>query len=328
MCAPATRQQQAACSRPEGGYSQQMQSISRQAITATVGMAMLTGLAGAVGAASITVPNASFEAPPTTFATNVVQYWQEAPPQVSGDPSTYLTGVFSNVPPPIDNCDGGQGAFLFTYPQVSLFQDYDSVDSSSTTPSHSFGATYDVGKSYTLTVAVLGGTNLSIPMQEGTTLELGLYYRDSASNLIMVASTSITNNGALFPSGTHFVDFQVQVPTVKAGDAWAGQHIGIQMLSTVAPELAGGYWDLDNVRLVATVTPALAAPAYTNGHFSFTLQSEPGLLFEILASTNGTLPLSNWTSLGTLTNTNGATLFLDPATNLSRRFYRARQVLQ
>jgi hypothetical protein len=118
----------------------------------------------------------------------------------------------------------------------------------------------------------------------------------------------------------------VQVPTVTAGDAWVGQHIGIQLLSTVSPELIGGYWDLDNVRLSSTVTPVLVTPAYTNGHLSFTLQSELGLPFEILASTNVALPLSNWTSLGALTNVTGATAFTDPATNLNRRFYRARQL--
>lgn len=163
-------------------------------------------------------------------------------------------------------------------------------------------------------------------MQEGTTLELLLYYRDAASNFVTVASTSITNSGALFPTATHFVDFAVQVPTVTTGDAWAGQHIGIQLLSTVSLDLIGGYWDLDNVRLSSTVTPALVAPAYTNGHFSFTLQSELGLPFEILASTNVALALSNWSSLGTLTNVTGATAFTDPATNLNRRFYRARQL--
>ena len=63
-------------------------------------------------------------------------------------------------------------------------------------------------------------------------------------------------------------------------------------------------------------------PQLTNGHFGFTLQSQPGLGFEILATTNPASPLSNWTSLGTLTNVTGATAFLDPATNLNHRFYR------
>jgi len=299
-------------------------------MTATIGMAMLTVISGAVNAATIAVPNYSFESPPTTFVVPLVDSWQQTPEPafVDGMFTNTETGVFSNSPPPIDNCDGVQAAYLFADPQVALFQDYDSTDYANPTPTHAFDATYDAGKSYTLTVAVLGGTNLTEPMVEGTTLELSLYYRDSSNNLVPVAALSVTNSGALFPSPTHFVDFQVQVPTVKASDPWAGQHIGIEILSTVSPDLEGGYWDLDNVRLSSTVTPALMAPAYTNGHFSFTLQSEPGLPFEMLASTNVALALSNWTSLGTLTNVSGTIPFTDPATNVSRRFYRARQLLE
>jgi hypothetical protein len=36
--------------------------------------------------------------------------------------------------------------------------------------------------------------------------------------------------------------------------------------------------------------------------------------------------LANWTNLCTVTNTTGTTNFLDPAANLDRRFYRARQL--
>ena len=72
--------------------------------------------------------------------------------------------------------------------------------------------------------------------------------------------------------------------------------------------------------------PVLLAPGRTNGQFTFTLQSEPGLRFQILASTNLTLPLSSWTDLGNVTNAAGATTFLDPVTNLNSRFYRALQL--
>jgi hypothetical protein len=256
-----------------------------------------------------------------------VDSWQQVPAPDVTNQNTLLSGVFSNTPPPIDNCDGGQAAFFFNVPFTALFQDYDSTDYAHPTPLHAFGATYDAGKSYTLTIGVLGGTNLTIPMQEGGTLQISLYYRDAASNIQTVAATTITNSGALFPSAFHFVDSQVRAPTVKPGDPWAGRHIGIQFLSTTLnPALIGGYWDLDNVRLTSTATPSLTAPAYTNGSFSFTVQSEPGLTFQILASTNITLPLSNWTSLGSLTNSTGAARFIDSSSGFSRRFYRARQL--
>ena len=89
-------------------------------------------------------------------------------------------------------------------------------------------------------------------MPEGSTLELSLYYVDTASNRVTVASTVVTNSATLFPTNTFLTDFTVRVPTVQATNAWAGQPIGVRLLSTVAPTLAGGYWDLDNVRLDET----------------------------------------------------------------------------
>jgi hypothetical protein len=72
--------------------------------------------------------------------------------------------------------------------------------------------------------------------------------------------------------------------------------------------------------------PELIQPDWTNGQFSFTLLSEPGLLFEILASKNLAQPSTDWASLLTFTNTTGAFSFTDPATTLNQRFYRAHQL--
>ncbi|MGD0258277.1 MAG: hypothetical protein ABSD29_00460 [Verrucomicrobiota bacterium] len=286
-----------------------------------LGFVALAAWTAPLQAGTIYIPNASFESPVTDYAWPQIDSWQQTPSWTNEE-----SGVFLNLPPYIDNCDGSQAAFLFAAPQAALFQDYDSTDWSNSVPTHAFNATFDVGESYTLTVAVLGGTNLTYPMQVGTTLQLSLYYRDASSNMVIVAATTITNSGQLFPTNTHFVDFSVYVPGVRTNDPWAGQNIGVQIASTVSPDLAGGYWDLDNVRLTETALPALTNPGVTNSQCAFTLQSQPGLSFEILASTNLALPLSNWTSLGTLTNLTGVIPFLDPATNLNRRFYQARQL--
>jgi hypothetical protein len=48
--------------------------------------------------------------------------------------------------------------------------------------------------------------------------------------------------------------------------------------------------------------------------------------FLILAAADLSLALSNWTSLGTLTNGTGTVPFLDPSTKLDCRFYRARRL--
>ena len=114
-------------------------------------------------------------------------------------------------------------------------------------PSHLFNAKYNVGRSYNLTVGVIGGGG---GMSNGATLQLSFYYRDASNNMVTVAAATVTNTAEQFPTNTHFVDFQVHAPTVNPTDAWAGLNIGVNIASTVSSNLMGGYWDLDNVRLV------------------------------------------------------------------------------
>jgi hypothetical protein len=151
-----------------------------------------------------------------------------------------------------------------------------------------------------------------------------MYYRDASSNMVTVASTTLTNTSTLFPTNTHFTDFNVRVPTVNAADAWAGKYIGIQLASTVGFDLQGGYWDVDNVRLRVMRDPFLTGFGLTNNQFQFTLQSAPGR-FEILANTNLALPSSSWLSLGTVTNLTGSLAFTDTNTISGGRFYQARE---
>jgi hypothetical protein len=297
-----------------------------------VGLTVLALWAGALQAGNIYVPNGSFELPATVFADPRNDLWEEAPKPVWYDelangPWGQLTGVFlnsaTNSPDYIDNMDGKQAAFFFALPGVALFQDYLSTYGTNASPAHDFNARFEVGKSYQLTVGVIGGGG---GMSNGVTLALSLYYRDGASNRVTVAATTVTNQPANFSNTTHFIDFQVQLPAVKAGDAWAGQHIGVQLLSTVGFDLASGYWDLDNVRLTSVRAPVLLAPARTENQFSFILQSEPGVGFEILTTTNLALPSANWTSLGTLTNITGTAPFVDTTSNSNQRSYQARQL--
>ena len=161
-------------------------------------------------------------------------------------------------------------------------------------------------------------------MPQGATLQIGLYYRDANSNAVMVAATSITNSSAAFPTNTHFVQYQVHVPGVKPTDPWAGKNIGIELLSTTDFTLAGGYWDIDNVRLVETVAPDVNAPRLSTGQISFTLLSEPGATLEVLTSTTPTAALNTWSSLGTLTNVSGADTFTNSIAGSDTRFYRVR----
>ena len=294
----------------------------------------------------IYVPNYSFESPNigtnSPYAAPVFDSWEESPQPIWYDPADFggspwadLMGTFYNLPnftnstgtnnTYIFNCAGVQGAFLFALPEVAIFQDYDTVGQDATNADHAFNATYDLGKAYTLTVGLIGGGG---GMTNGSTFEMSLYYRDASSNMDIVAETTVTNTPENFPTDTEFVDFQVQVPAVKATDPWAGQNIGIQLLATPDfdnPASWGGYWDADNVRLIETIPLKLINPAMTNGQLQFTVQSEPNAVFQILATTNLSLPVTNWTSLATLTNLTGTVPFVDSTPGLGQRFYTAEQ---
>jgi hypothetical protein len=167
-----------------------------------------------------------------------------------------------------------------------------------------------------------GGGN----MAEGASLTLDLYYRDTVGNPATVGSTSIVHSLALFDGSKHLRDFSVEVAAVQPGDPWAGRQIGIRLLSTVAPQLAGGFWDVDRVRLDSSLAPSLAGSVGGDGRFGLTLRSEPGLRFEVFATSDLASRTSEWTSLGTVTNLTGSVRFTDPAAVAGARFYRVRQV--
>jgi len=279
---------------------------------------------------SIFVPNFSFESQVTAFADPRVDSWQKAPQPATFDTNAFgawenLAGVFQNPaamgPGHIDNADGNQLAYLFGYPQVALFQDVNSTDWSGAPPTHAFNARFKTGRAYNLTVGLTSSTQQ--PLTAGSTLQVSLYYRDPSSNMVTVAATIVTYDTTVFSNLTHLLDFQAIVPEVKATDPWAGQNIGIAFQSVIPPNLIGGVWDLDNVRLTETVATSIKNPTRTGGQFNFTLASEPGLVFEILAATNANQSLASWTSIGSLTNVSGVTVFTDSGASLSQRFYRA-----
>jgi len=289
--------------------------------------------AGVLQAGPIIVPNQSFESPATPFVSLNFDSWQKTPQPVwwnEQDTGAWgnLIGIFKNTAPGsadhIDNCDGNQAAWLFANPEVGLFQDYDSMDWNDPAPSHAFDANFEMGKSYRLTVGILVGTGAGLPMQQGVTLDLSLYYRANISNRIVLATTTVTNSSAIFSNSTRLLDFQVTVPLVQAGDPWAGKHIGIEFMSTVSSNMQGGYWDLDNVRLLEISPPTLLPMARNDAGFQLSLRSEPGLRFEMLAATNLLLPTASWTSLGLITNVSGEDVFTDPETNFAARYYQAQ----
>lgn len=85
------------------------------------------------------------------------------------------------------------------------------------------------------------------------TLELVLQYRDG-DEIVDVAQQVVE---APEQVSTKLTDFSVYVPVVQADDAWVGKQIRIAIRSAGQ---AGGFWDLDDVRLARSLSasePAL-----------------------------------------------------------------------
>jgi len=183
---------------------------------------------------SIAIANASFESPavdPNGWgAFPVVDGWIETDLDTLASTNT---GVFLNTPPDsfdhVVNADGRQLAFLGSASGNGFEQD--------------LGATYKTGCNYRLTVGV--GISSRFPPSAGVpadSLALVLYYLDGGTP-VDIASQTIDAGG---PSATQLQDFSVYLPTVNSNDAWAGKSIGVAIR---AAGQAGGFWDLDNVRL-------------------------------------------------------------------------------
>jgi hypothetical protein len=183
----------------------------------------------------IPIENASFESPvvdPNGFgAVPVADGWTE----IDNDTSfSTNTGVFANTASGsfdhIVNADGSQLAFLGSQMGNSLEQDLEAV--------------YEPGCSYRLTVGVSVSVRFPPSVVEPVdTLELILYYRD-ANEVVDIAHRTVEATGQSY---TELQDISLELPMVQAGDAWAGKAIGIALR---ASGLAGGFWDLDNVRLI------------------------------------------------------------------------------
>ena len=283
--------------------------------------ALLTLTAHAFDPTPLFIPNFSFEAQTNSYVNINIDSWQKAPKPLWYEESggflwSQLVGAFKNTPPTspdhIDNCEGAQAIWLFAVPEVALSQDYDS------SPTHTFNATFEVGKTYTLSVAIIGGGG---GMLEGASLQLSLYYRDLSGNKLPVASTSVVHSDATFPPPyNHFTTFQVTIPTVKPTDPWAGKKIGIQFLSTVTIESQGGYWDIDNVRLASTPDPRLScSPAGSQARVAFLAAT--GYTFQLQSTENLLSP--NWIPAASPLTGNGTeAVSLFPLSSSPRKFFR------
>lgn len=186
---------------------------------------------------SIPIVNASFELPlvdPNAFpALPYVDGWTEIDIDTEGSTNT---GVFPNTgtnsPDHIINTDGNQLAYIGSQHGNEIDQDLNS--------------TYRTGYAYRMTIAVCISSLFPPSQVEPVdTIEFALYYRDpnDPNETIDIVTQTIQATGLI---STQLKDFSVFLPTVASNSDWTGRKIGIAIRATGA---AGGFWDLDNVRL-------------------------------------------------------------------------------
>ncbi|MHC4518580.1 MAG: hypothetical protein ACYTAS_08335, partial [Planctomycetota bacterium] len=187
---------------------------------------------------SVSIENPSFERPavdPNDFPVlPYVEGWTEFDVDPLGSTNT---GVFLNSPEGADdrvsNADGLQLAFLGSELGNAYVQEL-------TTP-------YEVGRSYRLTLSA-GVSGRFPPSMEPLvdTIELVLYYVDG-DEVVDIVQQAVEAVGL---SMTWLEEFSAYLPPVGADDAWAGKPIGVAIRAAGLP---GGFWDLDNVRLAASL---------------------------------------------------------------------------
>jgi hypothetical protein len=194
---------------------------------------------------AIAIENASFESPvvdPNGFgAFPLVDGWTE----IDRDPlGSTNTGVFLNTPAGspdhIVNADGSQLAFLGSEQGNAFEQFIEDI--------------YKVGSSYRLTTGMAISIHPLSQFRPDDAIEIAFFYVDG-NELVDIAFEVVVADGL---SSMFLQDFSVYVPMVGPDDAWAGKSIGVAIRSAGQ---AGGFWDLDNVRLATSLPIADLAPA-------------------------------------------------------------------
>src|SRR5258708_29822542 len=187
----------------------------------------LGALASTAPAASITVPNFSFESPDahTPFGVSTkIDNWTtygEASFDTGGGPSSTGTGIFPNINPDnsinFDNANQNQVAYVFS--KSSIPTNRDGLEQILT-------ATFAANQVYTLRIAVgLAGANPG-PNDPFT---FNLFYYDPANPTARptVATNTIFNDGISPLSKTHLNDFAAMSASILPANPAAGQQIGI-----------------------------------------------------------------------------------------------------
>jgi len=210
----------------------------------SVAVSIAAGVSSA-RAASVTVPNASFESPVTTNFTMI--------PSESGATGEWeRVGLFAAVvlstgpnaynyaPAGLHGLQYGNGS---ASGGASIFQDIAAYDGSGSPDQY-----WQAGYVYTMTIGVFARQD-SLPSTTSS-LNLNFYSRQSLADARTRLATTVVVPADLSPSEIR--DFEVSY-TVLPGDPAVGKPIGIWMETTAG---TSGDWGFDNVRVTYIPEPS------------------------------------------------------------------------
>jgi len=144
--------------------------------------------------------------------------------------------------------------------------------------------------------------------------------QDSSSDYPLVQLRSIESGQTKFLLTTNWsTNSFTSLPVWNFPPGWAMATVFVNGIPSTS--------SIVNITVPVPTPPTITdARLLTNGTFQFAFSNSVGAVFGALASTNLTLPLSNWSALGGVTeNSPGQFQFTDPqATNSPQWFYRVR----
>ena len=166
------------------------------------------------------------------------------------------------------------------------------------------------------------GSSLAITGSKfrGTSGAAGGNTQDSSSDYPLVQLRSIESGQTTFLLTTNWsTNSFTSLPVWNFPPGWAMATVFVNGIPSTS--------SIVNITVPVPTPPTLTNVAKLgNGSLQFTFTNSVGAVFGALASTNVSLPLSNWTALSSITETSpGQFQFTDPqATNNPQRFYRVR----
>lgn len=208
---------------------------SSRRIKTLITIAPLLSLVASAHAASVMVPNFSFELPALGINGAAVGN----PTNWNGTGTVgYVYNGWNGGAINVTGLDGNQLGWFNTDVGTSMSQ--------------LLTTTFTAGQSYELRVAAVKASNAWSGSTAANAITIQLYY--GAFNVIAsgtaLAQDLNTSQGAM-------TDITANLTTVAGADAWAGQAIGIRIIST-ADGANNNDWAVDNVRLTAVPEPSSA----------------------------------------------------------------------